>query len=430
MKGRITRRVIGWLRKHLPQLRLGHVADPRRRRASCAWSVGAVLNTVLTAMVAGCRSLKQMEDLSMEMSPAARRALGMRRRLPDTTARDLLCALDPDEVRVALSQQVRQAHRRKALQPVNLPFGVVSFDGRSTSIKATSGSGVQRHTHPNGEPYGQLRTITSCLVSSRSKACIDVMPISGSTNEMGTYPEALEAALQAYGTLDLFRLVTYDSGGCSRTNARFTREHGLDYLFRLNQPRERILLNAKQTLGRLAPAAAAFSDEEAYRGRRIRRSVFLSEESEGWPSWTGCRTVIRVFKEDLDDPEALDRDRADRYFVSSLPADRLTPQQWLTVIRSHWGVENNCHHTFDAVLDEDARPWVTKDANAALVLLVLRRIAYNLLATFRAVAEGPTGTRSQRFVAWRDLIRRHYNALIAATEQQLADLLPPRPAPS
>ncbi|MGE5787617.1 MAG: PIN domain-containing protein, partial [Myxococcales bacterium] len=53
------------------------------------------------------------------------------------------------------------------------------------------------------------------------------------TNEMGTFARALDALLEAYGNLDLFRLVTYDAGACSKANAEHTRSRGLHYLLGL-----------------------------------------------------------------------------------------------------------------------------------------------------------------------------------------------------
>ena len=38
-------------------------------------------------------------------------------------------------------------------------------------------------------------------------------------------------------------------------------------------------------------------------------------------------------------------EREVRLYNSSLAHDALTPEQWLYLIRAHWGVENNNHHT-------------------------------------------------------------------------------------
>ena len=115
-----------------------------------------------------------------------------------------------------------------------------------------------------------------------------------------------------------------------------------------------------------------------------------------------------------------------RYWVSSLQADALTYSQWLQVARGHWGVENNGHNTWDAVMREDKQPWIHSEPNGTLVLMLLRRLAYNILTLHRAVT---TRSKTGRKTPWRDLMRWFYNALIAATEEQLAGLRKVKPPP-
>ncbi|HSM91711.1 MAG TPA: ISAs1 family transposase, partial [Anaeromyxobacteraceae bacterium] len=84
----------------------------------------------------------------------------------------------------------------------------------------------------------------------------------------------------------------------------------------------------------------------------------------------------------------------------------------------HWGVESN-HHTLDTAFDEDDRPWIEADANGMLAVLLLRRIAYTLLALYRAVTLRSDGHRAMR---WKTLLQKVRDVLIAATEDQLAGL--------
>jgi hypothetical protein len=92
----------------------------------------------------------------------------------------------------------------------------------------------------------------------------------------------------------------------------------------------------------------------------------------------------------------------------------------LLLVRSHWGVESN-HHTLDTAFAEDDRPWIEADANGmlAVLLLLLRRIAYTLLALYRAVTLRSDEHRAMR---WKTLLQSVRDALIAATEEQLAGL--------
>ncbi len=96
---------------------------------------------------------------------------------------------------------------------------------------------------------------------------------------------------------------------------------------------------------------------------------------------------------------------------------RLTPAQWLRLVRSHWGIESS-HHTLDTAFAEDDRPWIEADPQGMLAVLLLRRIAYTLLAFFRAASRSDEG----RAFRWRALLAWVRDVLVAATEEQLAGL--------
>ncbi len=95
------------------------------------------------------------------------------------TARDALCRVPLDALRAALHRAVRAAWRRKALEPVGLPFGVI-IEGR------------QRGGFP-------------------SSATTDAIPIPAGTNEMDQLPTAFASVLRTYR--GLFK------EGCARGSA-------------------------------------------------------------------------------------------------------------------------------------------------------------------------------------------------------------------
>ena len=72
--------------------------------------------------------------------------------------------------------------------------------------------------------------------------------------------------------------------------------------------------------------------------------------------WEHLRTVLRVESRIREHGKVI---AEDRYFVCSLPASRLTPKQWLALIRSLWGVENAVHCTADKLMREDEHPWIS-----------------------------------------------------------------------
>ncbi len=165
---RTKRRIIGMLAKRLGEARLDEVADPRDTRGR-RWSLPALLSGALLGLVAGSRNLKEVEALTDELTPAVARRLGIPRRLPDTTLRDALSMLSPDDLRPLLHATVRAASRRKALEPDDLPFGVVALDGKDTMVPACDDFYAQRHVsfqeddHPRIEQNPRATVVVMVL---------------------------------------------------------------------------------------------------------------------------------------------------------------------------------------------------------------------------------------------------------------------------
>lgn len=398
MRTRLTRRILGWIASRILDARLESVAD-RRRPKRGSWPLQSFLSMVLIGLVAGCRSMGDLEELSSETSPAARRWLRLLGRLSDTTARGVLLKVDPEDLRKALYRQVRALHRRKVLAPTSLPWGVVSMDGKATTITSWDGVYAQQQGH-----RGSVRTITAMLASSDVRACLDAHPIPASTNEMGAYLPALERLVAAYASIDLFRVVMYDAGACSEANARGTRELGLHYVMVLNEAQPTLRAEA----GRVDMGAGEVVTDDQ---KRVRYTIWVTEELAGFLDWSHLKTIVRVRRDELD-ARGLPVSSGERYFVTSLRKDALTAAEWTTLLRSRWGVENNCHHTFDTAFAEDERPWVTASPVGALNIILLRRLAYNMMAAYR----GHTlRSETKNLTPWRKLMRWTYVALVAAT---------------
>jgi hypothetical protein len=420
----MTRRIAGLLKARRGEARLWAVADPRKPRGKRWKRLQVLLEAAMVGMVAGCKSTRDVEALTAEMSVSMRRLLHIPRRIPDTTLRSVLIATEPDELRQCLYAQVRAAHRRKALLAVGLPFGQVSIDGKATAIGAWDERYSQRQPHSSAPgASGIARTLTAALVSGRATVCLDAAPIPSATNEMGQFQTALAELMAAYGSLDLFQLISGDAGLCSAANARAVKRHGLDYLFALkDQPT--LLREAKLLLGRRRAAEAETVDVV---GRTtVSRRLFTTSELAGFLNWEHLQTVVRVqsVKRDIETNEVLEQE--DRYFLSSLAHATLTDEQWLRVVRNHWWVENGCHQVWDKIFREDERPWIQAgegSCQGTVVVMLLRRLAFNLLALYRSVTQR---SEERRQMPWKDLMRRVYNTLIAATDADTTALRPRR----
>ena len=87
---RMNRRMYGFFRKRLDEAGLDQVRDARDDRGK-RWDLGALLRTLVGAMLAGAKGLADVEELSERMSTPIKRLFGIQRRVPDTTLRDALC---------------------------------------------------------------------------------------------------------------------------------------------------------------------------------------------------------------------------------------------------------------------------------------------------------------------------------------------------
>ena len=416
---RLKRRMVGMLVTRLPEAQLEEVDDPRDARGK-RWQLSALLKAVVVGVTAGCKSLGQTEALTAEMSKAVRRRLGLSRRIADTTMRDALVKVEPKALRRSLHAQVKAAHRRKALEPEGLPFGVAALDGKSSTATAWDRKYAQQQTHSEGSgASGLVRTVTCSLVSCAARVCIDAIPIPPVTNEMGHFTAALRSLVKVYSKSGLLKLITYDAGACSAANGReVVEEMKLQYLFGLKGSQPTLLEEARRHLGGLLPeqAEAQTTDVESNH-RTVTRRLYRTSEMAGYLDWTHLKTVVRVESETVENGKVVEHE--DRYFISSLPSEALSAAQWLLLVRRHWAVENNCHHTWDTVFEEDDRPWIEKSPQGMVVVMLLRRIAYNMLALFRTVTQR---SEERRQTQWRDIVRWLYQAVIAATDEDVDGL--------
>jgi hypothetical protein len=400
-------------------LQLGQVPD-NRTPYLIKWQLPVVLRTVLVCLCAGARSLAQAEQLTAEMTPTMRRTLALRGRIPDTTMRTIIAGQEPDHIRAVMHRQIRAAARRGALSPVRQPFNTVMIDGKVTPLPSCDDDFAQRQTR-DGKLVGMLRTMTCALVTTAAQPCIDAIPIPASTNEMGCFRACVDALMQAYGSIDLFRLVAADAGNCCEANARHVRSKGLHYLFGLKGNQPTLEAEARRLLGDVVLPAACTTDIFGH-SRRVERRLFLTGQIAGF-EWDHLRTVVRVESRcfvhgKLEQIET-------RYFVTSLPVPRLAPSQWLELVRLQWGVENAVHCTLDKMMREDEHPWIESDPKGALIVALLRRIAYNLLALYRAVTLRAECNRS---TPWSKLMRWVELALLTAGPHDVARLRARTPA--
>jgi hypothetical protein len=372
---------------------------------------------MLVGLMAGCKNLAEVERLTAEFSSATRKQLGILRRIADTTMRDLAVALLPLEVCALIRVSAQQAVRSKAVEPVGLPLDVVSMDGKTTAVEELDNKWAQ--THKDNDRLGAcglVRTITCTLVSSLTKVCLEVVPMGNKGNEVGFFKTAFEQLYAHHKSS--FDMVTYDAGAYSAANADLVVSAQKDYLFHLKDDRKFMTQKAVRVLGESKNVMAETVDVLCKKDNvRVVRRLYMAESPNGYKSMKTVRTILRVQAQKLDGNGKVLFDE-DRYFISSRLHSKLTPAEWLELVRRHWGVEVT-HNILDVAFEEDERPWITHNAQGMLVVLLLRRLAFNLLSLFRS---STLRSEEKRRTPWKTLFGWVMRALEQATEQQLSGL--------
>jgi predicted transposase YbfD/YdcC len=302
------------------------------------------------------------------------------RRVPDTTLWDLLPRLSPDELREQNRRRVRKMARAKCLLPQGLPCGVVSFDGKGLGALEHDAEGAAQKGHRNdGTPYWLSRVLRAGLTSAASVPCLDQVPIGAKTNEMASFGPFFDEVVTAYDPL--FEIVTTDAGMTSKKNADQIHAANKAYVLALKGPQPELLAEARRLLlplvGKVPDAETAW---EPYQGKKVRRRLYRTQQIEGYHDWTHLKQAWLVEQTTLhkDGKTTLEL----RFFLTSLRWGRLSPAQILTVVRGHWGIENDCFWSLDTQWKEDAVPWCSS-GKAVEVLSLLRIMAYNLLQLCR-----------------------------------------------
>lgn len=410
------KRAAGFLLTRFSDLKLQLVADPRHA-AGKRWRLDVVLRTALVGMMAGCQSVAQVEALTSNMPRELRRRLGIARRLPDTTLREVLVRLEPNEVRRALHSLVHSAWRRKALVLEGFPFHVVSLDGKATSVPCWDDDYSQRQTSDDGrQAHGLVRMVNACLISTAAKPVIDTLSVPSRTNEMGIFPEVFRQLLHTYGKS--FQVVTYDAGVPSEENCQLVVDAHKDFNFRIKNENWLVFKEAHRLLGsKPLDAATALTEDVVSKSESVFRRVFVCEAPKLSFIWASIKTLVRVNVQHVED--GIVTSDEDKFYISSLQHDALNSEQWLRITRGHWGVENNVHWVLDAIFREDKRPWIEAAPKGTVVVNILRRIACTMLALFRIAL---MRRDDDRLVEWRVLLDWIYRTAIAVTESTLNGL--------
>ena len=331
-----------------PRPYFAHLPDPRRETRNKLHKLHDILMIVLCAVLSGVEDWVGMADFAEEKEVWLRHFLEWPKGIPShDTWSDVLGRIDPAAFRAAFTAWATAALPGLAGEQVCVDGKAVrgSRDGANPAVHWVS------------------------AFAGRARWVLAQQAVAEKANEITAIPDLL-------GLLDLRgAVVSLDAMGCQKAIAQTIVEAGADYVLALkdNHPtwceEVQFWLETEVARGRLPVLETVEKDH----GRIEIRRYALSSQIDGLeakPDWARLQAVGRVESTRIIGDQA---STECRYFLCSFP-DR---DRFATVVRGHWGIENQQHWVLDVQFGEDACR--TRHDHSAANLALIRRVALNML---------------------------------------------------
>lgn len=353
--------------------------DPRKCRGRRHKYV-QMLHGLLAGLLANCPSLRSVEELTERLRLGRRGS-----KISDTALGSLTEILEPSQFLAALVDQVHDMRSRNELDPVGLPCGVATVDGKNlaTLEHHAGGLGHFRENEQKTQCWWLMPALRSVLTSAAGRPALGQWLQPPGVGESTEFRVFFWWLVMQYGRHGLFEIVDVDAGFTSRENWELVDGAGYGVVMGLKGNQPELHDYASKTLCRLAVRQdpEATTPWECQNGKRIRRELWRSDAADGYLGWQNLRQIWLV-RQTTTDKDGNVLHVEDRYFISNVLWNRLKAGQILVLVRRHWGVENDCFKSLDIQWQEDTKPWWT-EGNAVPALGILRLMAYNVAQYLR-----------------------------------------------
>jgi predicted transposase YbfD/YdcC len=326
------------------------VRDPRDLNAR--HDLAELLFLALAATLCGAKSCVEIAEFAEGQEEELKEILVLQHGPPshDTFSR-VFRLLDPGELSRAFTAFMAALRRELGLPA---PSGVVAIDGKALRRGYEKG---RAHMPPLMVSVWDTETRLA-IASARAPGGSEVK-----------------------ATLDLLKgltlkgcTVTADALHCHPAMAEAVRAAKAHYALGLKANHGPLFAAAEAGFA-AAGDLAFFETKERAHGRTERRKASILPASRlalDGLNFPGLKAIGRIEADRMGTDGR--RETAVRYIALSR---LLSPAKLATVVRAHWGIENQLHWTLDVVFDEDdAR---TRKDNAPENLAVIRRLAHNIL---------------------------------------------------
>jgi predicted transposase YbfD/YdcC len=326
------------------------VRDPRAANAS--YQLLEILVIALAATLCGAKGPTDMADFGRRKIGLLRQFLRLEKGIPShDTFNDVFRALEPRAFEQVFRRFMTDFARFHRLEL----SGVMAIDGKSL-----------RGAYERGKSATPLHLVNAFAAKARLALASRRAP---GRNEA-------DAALEILQMLRLKRkTVTADALFCSRAFAQRILDQGGHYVLALKKNQGKLFAAVAGCFGRAGERDTAEECDEATHDRSERRRAAVMREGKlaAAHNFPGIRAIGRItsWRRCKGCPAGKP---FVRYFLLS---KHVSAKRLLSIVRSHWTIENQMHWILDVVLGEDANR--TRKDSAPDNLAVLRRLALNLL---------------------------------------------------
>lgn len=219
--------------------------------------------------------------------------------------------------------------------------------------------------------------------------------IPGMGNEVGHAPGFLKQVLGEYRHTKLAEMVTADAGNCSREIVETIRAMGSHFLLAIKANQPEALALAHQMLGKgdaalrepdYSYSEIVYENEEEKRYERVRREVWVVDAPGLLQNLPFVEQLIRVRRTIFRQEDGAQVYQGNRFFISSMKKERLTPKYAAAVVRMYWRCENLGHWVSDVIWREDApHPPLTRKLELIPVMMLLRLLAQSIVGVLRSM---------------------------------------------
>ena len=319
-------------------------------------SLTALLLLACVAMLGGARGPSGIAEWAKHHGEPWRTRLGLTHRKgpSQSTVQRLFAHIAVETLEAQLAHWAQQV--LAALPPLDAAtLDAVAMDGKTLRMSARCGA---------ADPH------LLSLYSHRLGLVLAQVAVAAKTNEIGA-SDAVLAHLLLTGVV-----VTGDAIFTQTMIAQTLLDQGNDYLLvvKENQP---TLHDDLVTLFADPDAVVQTVDERDTHSQRLeRRRLTVSTELVGYSDWPGLAQALCIERRRTDMRTGETSIEA-AYAVTSLPPERATPRQLLTLWRGHWLIENRLHYVRDVTYGEDRA--TVRPGRSAQALAAIRNVAIGLL---------------------------------------------------